>query len=437
MFNLTRRRLLMAAGGAAAAAGLDLGLGPAAAQADDGQDDRARGRADSSVVEWNRTLLRIVRTPGAQPATVHATRSFAILHAAIYDAVVSAQGFGRPYVFRVNAAPGASAQAAAVQAAHDTLVALYPSMVDSLNSQLAADLAALPDNRARAAGVRVGATTAKLVLGLRTGDGSAAAPPALTPGTAPGEYRPTPPGFAAAVFTHWPAVTPWVLDRADQFRTRPYPALSSSAYADALNEVKSLGQDTSQTRTADQTTQARFWAASIWNYWNEITQSTVSGEGADLFTAARVFADLTLTFADSVIAFYDSKYHFRIWRPVTAIRLADTDGNPATTADPAWNPLATTPNDPSYPGAHSVVSEAGATVLTRHFGPREHVVVTSEALPGVTRTFERFQDIADEAGLSRIFAGVHTRLDHDAGQRMGVDVARFVLDPDDGLTGSV
>jgi hypothetical protein len=437
MYEMTRRRLLLAGGAAAAVAGtgLSLGLPAGVANADPDDDDaaiRLHGRPDQSVVEWNRTLLRIVRTAGAQPATVHATRSFAILHAAIYDAVVSALGVGRPYRFRVVAGPGASAEAAAVQAAHDTLAALYPSMVDSLNAQLAADLAALPDNRARARGVRIGATAAKLVLGLRTGDGSAATPPAIPAGTAPGQYRPTPPAFAAAVFTHWSAVSPWVIDRADQFRSAPFPDLASTAYADALNEVQSLGQDTSTTRTADQTVQARFWAASIWNYWNEIAQSAVTAHGSDLFTAARVFADLTLTFADSVIAFYDSKYHFRIWRPVTAIRLADTDGNPATTANPAWNPLATTPNDPSYPGAHSVVSQAGATVLSRHFGPREHIVVASESLPGTTRTFEKFQDIADEAGLSRIFAGVHTRLDHVAGQKLGGDLARFVLS-DDGL----
>jgi hypothetical protein len=435
MPEMTRRRLLIAGGGAAVVAGAGLGLGftPSAAALahDDDADDVGSGQ---TVVEWNKTLLRIVRTPGAQPATVHATRSFAILHAAIFDAVVSALGVGRPYVFRINSRPGASATAAAVQAAHDTLAALYPSMVASLNTQLAADLAALPDNASRAAGIRVGATAAKLILGLRTGDGSAATPPALTPGTAPGQYRPTPPGFGAAVFTHWPAVTTWVLDRADQFRSAPFPALTSAAYADALNEVKSIGQDTSTTRTADQTVQARFWAASIWNYWNEITQSVVTARRSNLFSAAHTFADLTVTFADSVIAFYDSKYFFRIWRPVTAIRLADTDGNPATTADPAWNPLATTPNDPSYPGAHSVISEAGATVLTRHFGPAEHVVVTSEVLAGTTRTFNRFQDIADEAGLSRIPAGVHTRLDHVAGQRLGLDVARFVLE---NLTGPV
>jgi hypothetical protein len=440
MSHITRRHLLMAGGGAAAVIGTGIGLsaGEGVAQAGD-VDASARFRpgADTTVVEWNRTLLRIVRTPGLQPATVHPTRSFAIMHAAIYDAVVSASGIGRPYVFRVTAPRGASAVAAAAQAAHDTLTTLFPSMVDSLDAQLATDLAALPDQRAVAAGQRVGAVSAKLVLGLRTGDGSAVAPPAIPAGTAPGAYRPTPPGFGAAVFTHWPAVTPWVLDAASRFRADPYPALTSTTYADALNEVKSLGQDTSATRSADQTVQARFWAASIWNYWNEITQTSVLGHHADLFTAARVFAEVTLAFADTAIAFYDSKYHFLIWRPVTAIRLADTDGNPATIADPAWSPLATTPNDPSYPGAHSAISQAGAVILSRHFGPAQHTVVTSEALPGVTRTFARFQDISDEAGLSRIVAGVHTRIDHVAGQKVGRLVAGFVLDDDHGLTAAV
>jgi hypothetical protein len=143
--------------------------------------------------------------------------------------------------------------------------------------------------------------------------------------------------------------------------------------------------------------------------------------------AARLFANLNLAFADAVIAFYEAKYHYRIWRPVTAIRLADTDANPATTADLGWNSLANTPADPSYPGAHSVISQAAAAVLTRFYGPTTRVTVTSEVLPGVTRAFTRFQDIADEAGTSRIYAGVHTRVDHNAGLRLGRDVARFTL----------
>jgi hypothetical protein len=429
MTTISRRNLLLAGSGAAAflatggaATLLSTGAWPPAASA-----HRRPGPDALIIVEWNHTLLRIVRTPGAQPATVHPTRSFAIMHAAVYDAVVAATGDGRPYLFDVNAPRNASPLAAAAQAAHDTLTALYPAMTADLDRQLAADLRAVANSAARTAGARIGTLTAKLMLAARSGDGSAATPPALAPGTEPGQYRPTPPAFAPAVFTHWPAVVPFVLDRADQFRPTNYPALTSDAYARATNEVKDFGQDTSTIRTVDQTMQARFWAAPIWNYWNEIAQSTVTAHHGDLMAAARLFANLNLAFADAVIAFYDAKYHYRIWRPVTAIRLADTDANPATTADPGWNPLANTPADPAYPGAHSVISQAGAAILTRFYGPTNRITVTSEVLPGVTRAFTRFQDIADEAGTSRIYAGVHTRLDHDAGLRLGRDIAGFTL----------
>jgi hypothetical protein len=428
MTTIRRRNLLLAGGGAAAlfttggTALLPIGVRPPAASA------HHRPLPDAStIVEWNHTLLRIVRTAGAQPATIHPTRSFAIMHAAVYDAIVAATGDGRPYLFTVDAARNASPQAAAVQAAHDTLAALYPTMAADLDRQLAADLTAIPDKAARTAGARIGMLTARLMLAARDGDGSAATPPALTPGTEPGQYRPTPPAFTPAVFTHWPAVSPFVLDRADRFRPTSYPALTSDAYTRAVNEVKQLGQDTSTTRTVDQTTQARFWAAPIWNYWNEIAQSAAVAHHSDILTTARLFADLNLAFVDAVIAFYDAKYHYRIWRPVTAIRLADTDTNPATTADPAWTPLANTPPDPAYPGAHSVISQAGATVLTRFYGPTDRITVTSEVLPGVARAFTRFQDAAEEAGTSRIYAGVHTRIDHHAGLRLGRAVARFAL----------
>jgi hypothetical protein len=387
-----------------------------------------RAHPDAGVVlGWNQELLRIVRTAGTQPATVHATRSFAIMHAAMLDAVVACTGAGRPYAFRIDAARGSSPVAAAAQAGHDVLAALYPAQAASVDQRLAADLATVTDPGARQGGVHAGALSARLVLALREDDGSAATPAPLAPGTAPGEYRPTPPNFPAAVFTHWPAVTPFLLRRADEFRPAPYPSLPGSRYAAATNEVKLLGQDTSTARGADQTTQARFWAAPIWNYWNEITQTAVTAHQADLVTATRVFARLTLAFADAVIAFYDGKYHYRIWRPITAIRLAGSDGNPATAEDPAWSSLATTPADPAYPGAHSVISQAGAAILRQAFGPAQRISVTSEALPGTVRSFARFQDIADEAGRSRIFAGVHTVLDHEAGQRLGDRVARHTL----------
>ncbi|MEV4052090.1 vanadium-dependent haloperoxidase [Amycolatopsis sp. NPDC049688] len=415
------RRTLLATGGAAAAVLATTGLpGPAAAAP-------VRPGGADVVLAWNRELLAIVRTAGLQPPTVHPTRSFALLHAAIHDAVVAVTGTGRPYLFTVDAPGRAAPEAAAAQAAHDVLAALYPTRAGDLASLLAGQLAGVTPPAARDAGVRAGRLVARLLLGLRANDGSAATPPALPPGTAPGQYRPTPPAFAPAVFTHWAAVTPFVLDRPGQFRPRPYPALSSARYATALHEVAAAGRDTSTTRTADETGQARFWAAPIWNYWNEIAQSVVGGSRSSLLVAARVFARLNLSFADAVIAFYDAKYHYRIWRPVTAIRLAGEDGNPATGAVPDWSSLATTPADPAYPGAHSVISQAGALVLRQEYGPRWPLEVGSEVLPGVVRRFSAFQAAADEAGLSRIVAGVHTRLDHEAGRQLGHDVAAFVL----------
>jgi membrane-associated phospholipid phosphatase len=376
------------------------------------------------VVRWNQELLRIVRTPGAQPATVHPTRSFAIMSAAVYDAVVSITHRGRPYIFDLVAPRDASAPAAAAQAAADVLTALYPGFAAEVGQQLGADLAAVPDGRSKQDGIRIGRLSARFLLAARDGDGSAASPPVLDPRPTPGAYRPTPPAFAPAVFTHWSRVTPFLIDHADEFRPVAPPELTSQRYAAALNEVQSLGQDTSTTRTADQTIAARFWAGPIQNYWNEITQTLVTRTRLDLATAARVFAEVDLSIADSVIAFYDAKYTFALWRPVTAIRLADTDGNPATTASPAWLPLATTPNDPSYPGAHSVVSATAAGVLRAFFGDRQQVSVTSETLPGVTRDFTRLSAIITDAGLSRVYAGVHTRLDHDAGVTLGSRLAR-------------
>jgi hypothetical protein len=413
-------------------AGLVLGIGvggaaiaaPTSNKTPAASADRGSGEI---VVAWNRELLHIVQTPGAQPATIHATRSFAILHAAIYDSVVSITKHDPPYVVSVKADPGARADAAAAQAGHDVLAALYPKFQAEFDTQLAAEMAAIPDGVTKQLGIQVGTDVAKQVLALRAGDGSAATPPAFTASDQPGDYRPTPPSFPAPVFTGWAKVRPFVLDTASQFRPKAPPAVTSVAYANALNEVKSLGQDTSATRTADETVAAKFWAGPIWNTWNEIADRAVLAHNTDLETTSRLFAILNLTFADSVIAFYDAKYHYVIWRPVTAIRLGDTIGNMDIVGDPTWSPLATTPADPSYPGAHSVISEAGATVLSSFFGNDGKVDVTSDVLPGTTRVFDSYQAVANEAGLSRIFAGVHTRIDHKAGLDLGRDVAGFVL----------
>jgi len=417
--------------------GIALGVGTASAAAtittgnSKTSPPPAGGASGAIVVDWNRELLQIVLTPGAQPTTVHPTRSFAILHAAIYDSVVSITKDGPSYLFSVPAPRGARVDAAAAEAGHDALVALYPNLNPKLQAAvdqlLAGELAAIPDGTSKQQGINVGDEVAARLLAGRANDGSAATPPPFVAGTQPGDFRPVPPSFAAPVFTGWANVTPFVLESAKQFRPEPQAAVTSPAYATALNEVKGLGQNTSTTRTADETVIAKFWAGPIWNTWNEIADSAALAHRTNLETTARLFAVLNLTFADGVIAFYDAKYTYRIWRPVTAIRAGDTIGNPAITGDPTWTPLATTPADPSYPGAHSVISAAGATVLSSFFGKDDQIQLTSDVMKGTVRTFDSYEAVMTEAGLSRIFAGVHTRLDHESGLELGRDVAQFVL----------
>lgn len=383
------------------------------------------------VVDWNRELITLLGTPGLQPATIHPTRSFAILQAAEYDAVVSITHVGQPYVLSVRAPRDARPDAAANQAAHDVLTALYPTTKSSLDQRLAAELGAIPNGQGKRDGIKVGATVARSLVGLRAGDGSAATPAPFAAGNQPGDYRPTPPNFPAPVFTNWGSVAPFLLKSGDQFRPPAPPPVGSHAYARALNEVKSLGQDTSTFRTADQTTAAKFWgSAPIWNTWNEISQKLLTGKHASLQRAVTVFGNLDLATADAAIAMYDGKYFYRVWRPVTAIRLGNIGYNPGIPFDPNapnWTPLAVTAPDPSYPGAHSTISEAAATILTTFFGKDQPIAVTSDSLPGVARTFGSLQAAANEAGLSRIFAGQHTRLDHQAGQALGRQVAVFTL----------
>jgi hypothetical protein len=380
--------------------------------------------APNAVIEWNRTLLAIVRTKvpqPLQPPTIHATRAFAMLHLGIYDAVVAVDG-GTPYLPEHILKRPASAPAAADQAAHDVLVALYPSRQASLDNQLNVDLAAIPAGARLIRGVKAGQAAARAILASRAQDGSAATAPPYTLAPGPGVFEPIAP--ATAVFTHWANVEPFALTRASEFRP-PAPApLSSTAYLKTVQQVQSLGQNSSTTRTPEETTIATFWGGNIWDYWNEIAQSASLAHHDSLSQDAQLFAQLNVSFADSVISFYDAKYTYNLWRPQTAIRA----GFPGFTADPTWTPLSKTPADPSYPGAHATISQAGATVLSSFFhSDAQALTVTSEVMPGTTRQFSGFAAAASEASASRVFAGVHTQMDEDAGQRLGGSVARFVL----------
>jgi membrane-associated phospholipid phosphatase len=411
-------------------ASLSIGATASASSTTDDEVDPGASSAQSvnSVIEWNRTLLAIVRTPGAQPPTIHSTRNFAILHASVYDAVNNVDGTFSPYFVRIpNVSRHASQPAAADQAAHDVLVALYPAFQATLDAELQQDLAQIPDGQNKADGIAVGQTVAAQILSLRSNDGSGVTPPPFVPGSQPGDYQLTPPNFAAADFTQWPQVTPFALARADEFRPAPPPELTSDSYTRVFDEVKSLGFINSTTRTPEQTLIGTFWNGNIQDFWNEIAQTAALRHNLSLAQSARLFALLNISLADTAIAFFDAKYTYQFWRPVTAIQMAGSDGNPSTKPNPTWLPLTTkTAPDPSYPGAHSSISAAGAEVLRFYFGERFTFNVTSESLAGVTRHFTSFSAAAQEAGLSRIYAGQHFRSDHVAGKDLGHQVAESV-----------
>ncbi len=381
-----------------------------------------------AVAEWNRTLISTLAAPQGQPASVHPTRSFAMVQAAEYNAVVSVTHTGRPYRSAVPAAPDARPDAAADQAAHDVMLGLYPSMRATLDSQLARQLAGLPAGTPTRHGVAVGSAAARALLTERDADGSATSPAAFAAGTAPGAYRRTPPKFGPPMFTSWGSVRPFLLEHAGQFRPAPPPSVTTAGYTAALAEVKTIGQDSSTTRTPDQTAAAKFWsAAPIWNTWNQIADNLIDDQHTTLTQASSVLATMDLAMADTTIALYDAKYHKPLWRPVTAIELGVPAASPPVPADPTWKPLTPTAADPSYPGAHSALSTAAAGVLTAFYGPEQPVTATAPAAAPISRNFPNLATAAQEAGLSRIWAGQHTRLDHDAGQQLGRQVAAQAL----------
>ena len=384
---------------------------PAAAQA---------GTKPDQVIQWNQSLLQVLGTAGAQPATVHPTRSLAIVQIAVYDAVNAIDRSHRSYLQRIPAPRSASPGAAAAAAAHDAMLALFPSQKSVIDAKLADSLSQLGSGWRVQQGLEVGEQAAKQILAARADDGSTATPPVFTPGSGAGEYQLTPPNFQQPVFTHWANVKTFALRAADQFRPPPPPAVGSPRYNASFNEVKAFGELGSIVRSPDQTEQAKFWSPSVQSLWNQIAETAGMSFHDSLAQNARLFALLDTSLADDVIAFYDAKYAYHFWRPVTAIRAAGT-------AD--WTPLLTTPLDPSYPGAHAVISGSAAAVLRQFFGTdRLDFSLGSSGTPGVTRSFQSFSQAADEASESRIFAGAHFRFDLTAGAALGDQIADFVFD---------
>jgi uncharacterized protein (TIGR03118 family) len=381
------------------------------------------------VLQWNQAVLQAIRND--KPTIGFVTRDLAIVHTAIYDAVNAVDHTSSVFHVPAKAAADASPVAAADAAGLFTASALFPTDTALFQATFQAALADVPDGPGRADGLAVGRFVAEQTLISRVTDGANAFVP-YTPGSAPGDWRPTPPAFAPAQTPQWPSVTPFALDSGSQFRPGPPPALTSAAYTAAFNEVKSLGRVDSTTRTPQQTEVARFWEAKagtpqIAGYWNEIAQGAATSQGNTLDQNARLFADLNVTLADETIAFFDAKYTYNRWRPVTAIQLADQDGNPDTVADPNWLPLLNTANHPSWVSAHGGISGAAAATLANFFSTDNvPISLTSEDLAGVTNSFTSFSAAAAEAENSVVWSGTHFRFDVTAGDAQGRAVAAFV-----------
>ncbi len=389
----------------------------------------APGSVVNPVIVWNAVALDAIRQDKTAPPV--ASYDLAILQASVYDAVNSMAHTGPAYRVRVVAPPGASLDGAVIGAAHEALVKLFPKQAAVFNADYLAAVDGLGLTPSTLNGVSLGQAVADGELGLRANDGSSATV-SYTPGTALGLWQPTPPAYAKPVLPGWGQVTPFVLKSGSQFRPAPPPTITSAAYAAALNQVETLGASNSTVRTPDQTQIALFWDDGAGTetppgHWNQIAEQVGISRGDSIIKSARVFALLDLAEADAGIACWDVKYTDNFWRPVTAIRKADLDGNPATTADPSWSPLITTPAFPSYVSGHSTFSAAAATVLTAMYGPNVHFSTTSDTLPGVTRSFTSFKAAAQEAGMSRIYGGIHYSFDNLAGQALGRQVGQYVL----------
>jgi hypothetical protein len=391
-------------------------------------EDRCLLSADV-VLHWNELL---VQSLASQPAQVPMARNMALVHVALFDAVNAIDRSYEPYYTHVHASPAASLEAAAAQAAHDTLTALYPSRQSSYDVALAADLAGIPTGRARQ-GVVVGREVARQILELRADDGSAANMPYTPPNLDPGQWQPTPPDFPAAANQHVAYITPFAIKSNTQFRPGPPPALDSAEYAEDFNEVKELGGAVSATRTSDQTQVAFLWRLARTNHqvWNRIAQDVVAAHHLSLADSARLFAMIDMGINDGLQTSFSAKYHYTLWRPITAIQRADEDGNNATDADPNWMTLH--PNTPPYPAYTSNASSIGAvsaTVLAGVFG-RDDVPFDihwdAYGFPGVTRHYNGFWEAAQEMANSRIYGGIHFRFDCEAGQQIGRDVGGYIL----------
>src|SRR5262245_22775186 len=405
------------------------------------------GAAADEVFDWNIAGFDATAAGGQNAIVI--SRTMAMMHLAVHDALNAIDRRYEPYLFEGRAEPSAAPAAAIAAAARDVLVGVIPAWgkpeqhtkaLAVVDGAYAAALAKVPDGVGKTSGIAIGQGVAKAMLAARKTD-SSGAPAEYTPGTAPGQWQPHPnpvpanppiadPAVAVgnwpAMLPQWSRVTPFMMAVPSQFRLPGPPTLASAPYVRDFEEVKRLGGKTSAARTSEQSEIAQYWYEGSPQGWSRIARAVGAQRGLDRWGNARLLALINAAIADGYIAGADTRYHYNFWRPVTAIRAADADGNDATAADPAWETYLNTPPLPDYPSTHSVAGGAAAAVLARFFGSDEVAFTMTSGPPfaGITRAFKSFSQASQENADSRVYAGIHFRSACTDGIRLGEQIGR-------------
>jgi hypothetical protein len=359
-----------------------------------------------------------------------AGRLAAITHVAVFEAINSITQEYKPYAASVPAPVGASAEAAAVAAAHGVLAHYLPAQGTTLAAHRQASLALITDGAEKTDGIAVGDAAAAAIIALRATDG--AAPPQFhtPPTTDPGEWQVTPTcPPAGGALLHWRNVATFGIENGAQFRSIPPPALDSGTYAKDLNEVKSVGSKTSGVRPADRADVAQFYNVVLAvGTWNPVARQLAAAERSSLSENARAFALLNVAIHDALVSVMETKYHYRLWRPETAVRGAAADGNPRTLADGTFEPFIPAPCFPSYPSAHASSAAAAARIIQKIWGPTGHAItLTTPQLSGIVLSYWRIDQITADIDDARVYGGIHFRFDQEVGAHQGRSIGNYLL----------